>query len=94
VSRCFFLPTGASNIAGRAGECSAYEKLRSRAELEALLANVPDIEKLQRLEDAGTFKAGFTDDAKAAIVRYMLRLCRLRANYATRPYPGPKITTE
>jgi len=64
------------------------------AEIEAILANVPDIEKLQRLEDAGTFKADFTDDAKAAIVRYVLRLCRLRAKYALRPYPGPKITTE
>jgi hypothetical protein len=64
------------------------------AEFVAFLANAPDIARLKKLEDDGYFAPGFTQQAGAAICRYVLRLFDLRATFSVLPYPGPTITTE
>ena len=64
------------------------------AELVAVLTNAPDIARLKQLEDDGYFEPGFTQQAGAAIRRYVLRLFELRVTFSVLPYPGPTITTE
>jgi hypothetical protein len=61
-------------------------------ELDSLLANVPDLDRLRRLEDAGVFRSGFASDARAACLAYTVRIFELREAFRALPYPGPTIT--
>jgi len=59
---------------------------------EAVLANMQDLERIQRLADAGYFALWFPEYSRRAAMRYVAHVTALAMVYRIFPYPGPVVT--
>lgn len=59
---------------------------------EAIWANLQDLERIQRLANQGHFACWFPAYARHHALMYVLRILRLKLQYAVEPYPGPTVT--
>lgn len=59
---------------------------------EAAIANAEDLERIQRLTDAGYFAPWFPTYSRHAAMAYLLRIWLLTVRHYSVPYPGPIVT--
>ena len=62
--------------------------------LEAAFANAEDLERIQRLANAGHFAPWFPAYSQHHALAYVLRIWLLKITFQAIPYPGPTVTTE
>lgn len=60
--------------------------------LEGVIANAQDLERIQRLTDAGCFAPWFPAYARSHATLYVMRIWWLAAKHYLRHYPGPTVT--
>jgi len=59
---------------------------------EGMLANAKDLDRIQRLADAGHFAPWFPQYSRKAAIRYLANVAALKMVYTVLPYPGPTVT--
>ncbi len=60
--------------------------------LEGAIANMQDLERIQRLANAGHFAPWFPEYSRKAAMRYVAHVTALAMVYRIFPYLGPVVT--